>query len=138
VYQSRLLKAAHGACCLIKKHFIATGFNRFAATKNREELVKWVEELSREDELWIIRDSLGPIVLGHYKPSSSEIITIITRDGMEGQEYATRMLCALATADPSVEVHPVTKSGKALAKKCGFSPKEDDETTWVRSVLASC
>ena len=123
---------------LYAKQFIATGFNRIAATENREELIKWVEELSRENELWIIRDSLGPVVLGHYKPSSSEIITIVTRDDMEGQGYGSRMLCALATADPSVEVHPVTKSGKALAKKCGFSPKEHDKTTWVRSVPASC
>lgn len=123
---------------LYAKQFIATGFSRLAASENREELVKWVEELSRENELWIIRDSLAPIVLGHYKSSSSQIIAIVTRDGMEGQGYGTRMLCALATADPSVEIHPVTQSGKVLAKKCGFSPKEDDETTWVRSGLISC
>jgi hypothetical protein len=122
---------------LYAKQLKETGFSRLAATENHEELVKWVEELSREQELWIIRDSLGPVVLGHYKSSSSEIITIVTRDGMERQGYGTRMLCALATADPSVQIHPVTKFGKALAKKCGFSPKEQDGTTWVRNDLAS-
>jgi N-acetylglutamate synthase-like GNAT family acetyltransferase len=122
---------------LYAKQFLATGFCRFAASQNREELFSWVEQLCRENKLWIIRDSLGPVTLGHYEPGSSEIITIVTRDGMEGQGYGARMLCALATADPLVKVHPVTRSGKALAKKCGFSPKEEDETKWIRSVPAN-
>ncbi len=101
---------------LYANQFIATGLSGFAATERRYELVKWIEELSGDNELWIIRDSQGPVVLGSYKSSSSKIIAIVTRYGMEGRGYGARMLCALATADASVEVNPVTKSGKVFAK----------------------
>jgi hypothetical protein len=119
------------------KQFRATGFSKRAEIKSRGELVEWVAQLCREDKLWTIRDGFGPITLGHYEPDLQEIKTVVTRDGMEGKGYGTRMLCYLAMAYPLAKVVPVTSSGRALARKCGFSPKQDDESTWIRSTAVS-
>ncbi len=118
---------------LYAKQFRATGFKRCAAPENREELLEWIEHLCRDNKFWIIRDNLGPVTLGHYEPCFLEIKTIVTRDGMEGQGYGTRMLRALATAEPLAKVRPVTKSGEALARKCGFTPSDQDKSLWILS-----
>lgn len=126
------IEAAPSLAELFAKLLTSTGFARSAVAENREELVRHVEQLCRENKLWIICDRLGPVTLGHYEPDSKEIIGIVTRDNMERQGYGARMLNALANADPLVKLHPVTKSGKALALTCGFSPMEKDQSTWMR------
>jgi len=118
---------------LYAKQFRSTGFKKFADTDKREELVGWVKQLCIESKIWIISDSVGPIVLGHYEPDSKKIITIVTRDDMERQGYGTRMLCFLATAEPLATVVPVNTPSKALARKCGFSQKDKNEPIWIRS-----
>jgi hypothetical protein len=67
---------------LFAKLLTSTGFARSAAPENCEELVRQVEQLCRENKLWIICDRLGPVTLGYYEPDSKEIIGIVTRDNM--------------------------------------------------------
>jgi hypothetical protein len=104
---------------LYAKLLRSTGFASCASAGNREELVKQVEQLCRENKLWVISDSLGPVTLGHYDPETKKIIGIVTRDDKERQGYGARMLNSLAHAEPFAKIHPVTKSGRALASKCG-------------------
>lgn len=118
---------------LYAKQFRSTGFTKFADTVKRKELVGWVKQLCIENKIWVIRDSVGPIVLGHYEPDLKEIKTVVTRDDKERQGYGTRMLCFLASAEPLATVIPVTTPFKALARKCGFSPKDMNEPVWIRS-----
>lgn len=122
---------------LYAKQFRSTGFKKFADPVKREELVGWVKQLCIENKIWAIRDSMGPIVLGHYEPDLNEIKTVVTRDDKERQGYATRMLCFLATAEPLATVIPVNKPFKALARKCGFSPRDKNEPIWIRSTTTS-
>ena len=116
---------------LYAKAFRATGFTQFTTEDKREELIVWLKKLCEEGKIWFMRDELGPLVLGHYEPEKDEIITIATRDGMEGSGHATKMFQDLLVKFPSLKVRPVTRGGKALAAKCGFSPSEED-SVWVR------
>lgn len=118
---------------LYAKGFEKTGFKKYAAPERRGELVTWIETLCKDGKLWFISDDQGPITLGHYEPEKDEVITIVTRDGMERQGHATTLLQQLTSAHPALKVRPVTRGGKALAARCGFSPSKDDESLWVRS-----
>lgn len=118
---------------LYGKGLTAAGFARLAAPENREELHELAEKLCNDYKLLTIRDSLGPISLMHYEPGLAEIKMIVARADKVRQGYGTRMLHAIATAAPSAKIHPVTKLGEGLARKCGFSPKVDDGSTWVRN-----
>jgi hypothetical protein len=117
---------------LYAKAFDHTGFKAFAAPDKRDELITWLEGLCKEGKLWFIEDDQGPVALGHYDLEKGEVITISTRDDMERKGYAMVMLQALVDKYPMLKVCPVTRGGKALAKKCGFSPSQCDESVWIR------
>jgi hypothetical protein len=117
---------------------LSTGGLLSVAPEHREEWINCIEQLCRNKELFIISDSSGPVTFARYEPSSREIIWILTRNGKEKQGYGTSMLCELAKLDPFVKVRPVTRFGKILASKCGFSPMDEDESTWIRSNLGAC
>ena len=118
---------------LYAKQYRGAGFTKFADIVKREELVGWVKQLCIESKIWVARDRVGPIVLGYYEPDLKEIKTVVTRDDKKRQGYGTRMLCFLASAEPLAMVIPVTTPSKALARKCGFSPKDKNEPVWIRS-----
>jgi hypothetical protein len=117
---------------LYRKAFRKTGFAALCTDEKREKLLAWLKRRCEEGKIWIMRDENGPVTLGHYEPDKDEVISVVTRDDMEGNGYAERMLKALIVQYPSLKVRPVTRGGKALAKKCGFVPSEDDESLWVR------
>ena len=117
---------------LYAKAFEKTGFKKLAAPEKRDELIAWLCPLCEEGKLWFIADEIEPVVLCHYDAEKDEIITIATRDGMEGRGYGERMLKGLLGMFPTLKVRPVTRGGKALATKCGFEPSEEDESLWVR------
>lgn len=126
------LEAIASLADLYAKLLTSTGFASCASAENREGLVNQIEQLCRENKLWVISDRLGPVTLGHYDPETKTIIGIVTRDDKERQGYGARMLNNLAHAEPLAKIHPVTKSGRALASKCGFTPMEADQPTWMR------
>jgi len=73
----------------------------------------------------------------HIFPYSStrardQHLRLVTRDDMERNGYAKRMLQALVVQHPSLKIRPVTRGGKALAEKSGFVPSDDDKSLWVR------
>ena len=123
---------------LYAKLLTSTGFASCATAGNREELVKQVEQLCRENKLWVISDGLGPVTLGHYDPDTKTIIGIVTHEHKERQGYGALMLNSFADAEPLAKIHPVTKSDMALASKCGFTPMEADQSTWMRCNETSC
>jgi hypothetical protein len=118
---------------LYAKQFQATGRSNLAEPECHEWLVELITRLCKEGKLWVIRDSHGPITLGHYEPHQEEVVTVVTRDGMEENGWGTRMLHFFAEEYPEARIKPVTNSGKRLATKCGFSPQEDDRSIWRRS-----
>jgi hypothetical protein len=126
------IQATASLADLYAKLLTSTGFASCASAKNREELEKLVEQMCRENKLWVISDSQGPITLGHYDPESKTIIGIVTRANKERQGYGARMLNSLAHAEPLAKIHPVTRSGEALASSCGFTPMVKDQSTWMR------
>ncbi|WP_299913061.1 hypothetical protein [uncultured Paracoccus sp.] len=119
---------------LYAKAFESTGFKEFALPEKRGELIVWLEGLCGAGKLWFSRDDAGVVSLGHYEPDKDEVVTIATRDGMEGNGHATTMLRKLASIYPTSKVRPVTRGGKAVAERCGFSPSPNDESLWVRIV----
>jgi hypothetical protein len=126
------IQATASLADLYAKLLTSTGFASCASAGNREELERLVEQLCRENKLWVIIDSQGPVTLGHYDPGSKTIIGIVTRANKERQGYGARMLNSLAYAEPLAKIQPVTRSGKALASSCGFTPMETDQSTWMR------
>jgi hypothetical protein len=117
---------------LYAKAFSKTGFKKFSAPDKRGELIEWLKELADAGKLWFMRDNEGPVTLGHYEPEKGEVITIVTRDGAERLGNGEKMLGALLSMYPDLKVRPVTRSGEALAAKCGFAPDATDESVWVR------
>lgn len=117
---------------LYAKAFESTGFKEFAAPERREELVDWLKGLCAGGKVWFSGDADGPIVLGHYDADKNEVVTIATRDDVEGKGYATALLNKLVALYPSVSVRPVTRGGQSVARKCGFSPSTGDTSLWVR------
>lgn len=126
------IQATASLADLYAKLLTSTGFASCASAGNREELERLVEQLCRENKLWVISDSQGPVTLGHYNLESKTIIGIVTRANKERQGYGAQMLNSLAHAEPLAKIHPVTRSGKALASSCGFTPMERDQSTWIR------
>lgn len=118
---------------LYAKAFKATAFKEFAVKEKRSELVLWMKDLCEKGKIWLRCDAEGPIVLGHFDEKKDEVITIVTRDNMEGQGEATAMLKYLVVLHPSLIVRPVTKGGQSVARKSGFSPTKDDRSLWVRT-----
>lgn len=96
-------------------------------------LLRWVKEHCEAGKIWIIRDEKGPLTFAHYEPEKGEIVTIATRDGMERKGFGANMLEALCAKFPDLKLQPVTRGGKALAAKLGFSPSEEDETVWSQA-----
>lgn len=133
IVQARIEDAASLAD-LYAKAFESTGFKEFALPEKRGQLIVWLEGLCGEGKLWFSRDDAGAVALGHYEPGKDEVVTIATRDGMEGNGYATAMLRKLVCIYPTSKVRPVTKGGKAIATKCGFSPNPGNESLWMRIV----
>ncbi|MRU17067.1 hypothetical protein FDP25_16625 [Roseovarius sp. A21] len=131
IMKAKTKDAAHLAQ-LYAKALRATGFARQASEEGRDELVQWLEQRCSEKEIWVRTDEHGPTALGHFDESKNEVITVVTRDDIEGNGEATAMLRFLAERYPSVRVRPVTKGGKAVASKCGFVPSIDDPSAWVR------
>jgi len=68
--------------------------------------------------------------LGHYDHEKGEVVT---RDGMERQGYGAAILEEFASAYPTLKLRPVTRGGRALAGKCGFSASKDDPSVWDRA-----
>lgn len=118
---------------LYSKQLSATGFGSCSEPGKRDALISLVKSLCEEKKLWVISDSIGPITLGHYEPDLAHVVAVVTRDDMERKGYGTRMLRALTILDPLVKVCPVTSSGKALARKCGFFPRDEDDPFWFYS-----
>ncbi len=116
---------------LYAKLFMATGFPELVQHERREELVEWITPFCSEGKLCVIRDSHGPITLGHYDPVEKEVVAIVTRDGMEGKGYGAKMLNYFANLEPLIRISPVTDAGLRLARKCGFSKGQGSERTWI-------
>jgi len=116
---------------LYAKHLRGTGFSQEAQPEKREELVELIVALCLEGKLWVIKDSHGPITLGHYDPAEKEVKSIVTRDGMEGKGYGEKMLSHFANREPMIRIFPVTGAGLRLARKCGFSKEQGSECAWI-------
>lgn len=126
---------AEDLAALYAKVFLKTGFKDIASEEKRNELVVWLRDHCAAGRIWFIRDEEGPLTLAHYDADKNEVITIATRDGMERKGSGARMFKALCAKFPTLRVQPVTRGGKALAKKFGFSASEKDECVWSRKIL---
>lgn len=102
---------------LYAKALRATGFARQASEEERDGLVQRVEECCSKREIWVKADEHGPTVVGHLDESKNEVVTVVTRDDVEGNGEATVMLRYLVERYPSVRVRPVTKGGRAVASR---------------------
>jgi hypothetical protein len=117
---------------LCAKAFRETGFASVASEEKREELLVWLKQHCGAGKIWFMRDEAGPVTYAYYDPEKGEVVGIATRDGMEHKGNGSKMLEALCVKFPTLKVQPVSRGGKALAKKFGFSPSEDDECVWNR------
>jgi len=128
--------APKDAACLADlyaKVLRSTGFNACASPEKRSELIAWLESLCRDSQLLFVGDDQGPISLGHYDHEKGEVVAIVTRDGMERRGYGAAILEEFASAYPTLKLRPVTRGGRALAEKCGFSVSKDDASVWARA-----
>jgi N-acetylglutamate synthase-like GNAT family acetyltransferase len=81
-----------------------------------------------------MRNEKGPFALAHFERHRSEIISVVVRDDMEGKDFATQLVQTLQATEDFLKVLPVTRRGKALAKKCGFvENKSDSYWYWQRA-----
>ncbi len=127
------LEEANLLADLYAKQFRATGHHQLAEPERREDLVKWITQRCADGKLWVIRDSYGPITLCDYEFDQKEVITIVTRDGMERNGYGAKMLSHFAGIEPGIKIKPITNAGRKMASKCGFSKEEASECTWTLS-----
>ncbi len=127
------LKDAASLADLYAKVLEKTGFKAYAAPENRTRLIAWLESLCRDGKIIFVSDDRGPISLGHYDHEKSEVVAIVTRDDMERQGYGAAILEEFVSAHPTLKLRPVTRGGRALAQKCGFSASKDDVSVWDRA-----
>jgi len=134
VAEIELAKAedAEELAALYAKAFREIGFADIASEEKREELVVWLRDHCSAGRIWFIRDEAGPLTLAHYDSDKDEVTTIATRDGMERNGSGAQLFEALCAKFPTAKVQPVTRGGKALAKKFGFAPSEADKCVWSR------
>jgi hypothetical protein len=126
-------KDAAGLADLYAKVLDKTGFKACAAPEKRNELIAWIESICRDGKLIFVSDDQGPICLGHYDHEKGEVVAIVTRDDMERQGYGAAILGEFASDYPTLKLRPVTREGRALAQKCGFSSSKEDVSVWHRA-----
>jgi GNAT superfamily N-acetyltransferase len=123
---------AEELAALYAKAFRETGFADIASEEKREELVVWLRDHCAAGRIWFNRDEAGPLTLAHYDSDKDEVTAIATRDGMERKGAGAQLFEALCAKFPTARVQPVTRGGKALAKKFGFALSEADKSVWSR------
>ena len=129
------IEDAHRLADLYAKGFEKTGLKKFALPEKRDELIGWIKILCSDGKIWFRCDKVGPVALGYYEEGKNEVVMIVKREGAEQAGHATAMLKDLVNFFPSACVRPVTSGGKALARKCRFSPSPGDPSLWVRTLL---
>lgn len=116
---------------LTRKQLTETGFAKGnCEEKNRDKLIAWIAAHCEQGAMFLIERDKLPVCLALFKAAESEIVFVVTADGMERQGLATAMINYFQTAHASLTAQPVTRGGTALLKRTGFVEGKSNIWSW--------